>query len=108
MEKKRDVIRSQPYISIRGIRFIYLLPDSIAVPGLNRGDRIALLGEGRNDWIISELGILYAGGINVSLSAVNLMNRMKLFSASNIPQCFIIVQIRMQVKYPDKRPIDLT
>lgn len=36
--------------------------------GLQKGDRVGLISEGRNDWIISELGILYAGGINVPLS----------------------------------------
>lgn len=36
--------------------------------GLQKGDRIGLISEGRNAWIISELGILYAGGINVPLS----------------------------------------
>jgi len=36
--------------------------------GVQKGDRIALLSEGRNDWIISELAILYAGAINVPLS----------------------------------------
>ncbi len=36
--------------------------------GIQKGDRIALLSEGRNDWVIAELGILYAGAINVPLS----------------------------------------
>lgn len=36
--------------------------------GLQKGDRVALLSEGRNDWVISELGVLYAGGVNVPLS----------------------------------------
>ncbi len=36
--------------------------------GFNKGDRAALVADGRNDWIISELGMLYAGGINVPLS----------------------------------------
>lgn len=36
--------------------------------GLRKGDRVGLISEGRNAWIISELGILYAGGINVPLS----------------------------------------
>ncbi|MCW0481253.1 AMP-dependent synthetase/ligase [Gaoshiqia sediminis] len=36
--------------------------------GIRKGDRIALVSEGRNQWIISELGILYAGAINVPLS----------------------------------------
>jgi long-chain acyl-CoA synthetase len=36
--------------------------------GVEKGDRIALLSEGRNDWIISELSILYTGAVNVPLS----------------------------------------
>jgi long-chain acyl-CoA synthetase len=36
--------------------------------GFKKGERAALVADGRNDWIISELGILYAGGINVPLS----------------------------------------
>lgn len=36
--------------------------------GLQKGDRVGLISEGRNAWIISELGILYCGGINVPLS----------------------------------------
>ncbi len=36
--------------------------------GLEKGERAALLADGRNDWIISELGMIYAGGINVPLS----------------------------------------
>ena len=36
--------------------------------GVNKGDRLALISEGRNDWVVSELGILYAGAINVPLS----------------------------------------
>lgn len=36
--------------------------------GFNKGDRIALLSEGCNSWIIGELAILHAGGVNVPLS----------------------------------------
>ncbi len=36
--------------------------------GVSKGDRIALLSEGRNAWVISELGILYTGAINIPLS----------------------------------------
>lgn len=36
--------------------------------GIKKGDRLALLSEGRNNWVISELGILYTGAINVPLS----------------------------------------
>lgn len=36
--------------------------------GVKNGYKIALLSEGRNAWIISELGILYTGATNVPLS----------------------------------------
>ena len=36
--------------------------------GIHKGDRIALLSEARNDWVISELGILFCGAVNVPLS----------------------------------------
>ncbi len=36
--------------------------------GLKKGDRVSLIAEGRNAWVISELGILYAGAVNVPLS----------------------------------------
>lgn len=50
--------------------------------GLQKGERVGLISEGRNAWIIGELGILYAGGINVPLSvkldaANELMFRLK-------------------------------
>ena len=36
--------------------------------GVEKEDRVALLSEGRNDWVISELGILFTGAVNVPLS----------------------------------------
>ncbi len=36
--------------------------------GIQKGDRIALISEGRADWVVAELGILYTGAINVPLS----------------------------------------
>jgi long-chain acyl-CoA synthetase len=36
--------------------------------GLAKGDRVALISEGRNDWVMSELGILYAGAVDVPIS----------------------------------------
>ena len=36
--------------------------------GIKKGDRIGLISEGRIDWVISELGILHAGAVNVPLS----------------------------------------
>jgi len=36
--------------------------------GVKKGERIGLVAEGRNQWIISELGMLYVGAVNVPLS----------------------------------------
>jgi len=36
--------------------------------GLTKGDRVALISEGRNDWVVSELALLYIGAISVPLS----------------------------------------
>jgi long-chain acyl-CoA synthetase len=36
--------------------------------GMQKGDRVALISEGRKDWAIAELAVLYAGAINVPIS----------------------------------------
>lgn len=36
--------------------------------GIKKGDRASLISEGRNDWVVAELGLLYTGAINVPLS----------------------------------------
>ena len=36
--------------------------------GIRKGDRVSLLSDGRNSWVIGEMGILHAGGVNVPLS----------------------------------------
>jgi long-chain acyl-CoA synthetase len=36
--------------------------------GIEKGDRISLISEGRNNWVIGELGVLYTGATNVPLS----------------------------------------
>lgn len=47
---------------------VYRLAAGLISMGIEAGDKIALLSEGRNDWVIGELGILYAGAVNVPLS----------------------------------------
>ena len=46
----------------------YMLAAGLISIGVETGDKIALLSEGRNAWIIGELGILHTGAINVPLS----------------------------------------
>ena len=40
----------------------------LASAGIRPGDKVAILAEGSNAWIISELGLFYAGAISVPLS----------------------------------------
>ena len=58
--------------------------------GFKKGDRAALIADGRNDWIISELGILYAGGINVPLS-IRLQNNELAFRIKHSGSKYIFV-----------------
>lgn len=47
---------------------VHRLAAGLMSMGVQAGDRMALLSEGRNDWIVGELGILHAGAVNVPLS----------------------------------------
>lgn len=49
-------------------RKVYALGAGLQQMGVEKGDNIALLSEGRNMWIISELALFYAGGVTVPLS----------------------------------------
>ena len=46
----------------------HLLGAGFIALGLKKGEKACLLSEGRNYWMFAELGILYAGGVNVPLS----------------------------------------
>ncbi len=65
--------------------------------GLKKGDRAGLIADGRNDWIISELGILYAGGINVPLS-IRLQNNELSFRLKHSGSKYIFVSKQHQHK----------
>lgn len=58
--------------------------------GIDKNDRITLLSEGCNDWVYSELGMLYAGGINVPLS-IKLTEKELVFRITHSDARFIIV-----------------
>lgn len=45
-----------------------LLAAGFMALGLEKGERVSLISEGRNLWILTELGILFAGGVDVPLS----------------------------------------
>ena len=58
--------------------------------GLQKGEKVALISEGRNQWIFAELGILYAGGVNVPLSFKLESDKDLLFRINHSDSRFII------------------
>ena len=67
MREKRDGVWTETsYTKTREEGIIYAA--GFMALGLRKGDKVALISEGRNAWIYSELGVLYAGGTDVPLS----------------------------------------
>ncbi|BAX78728.1 AMP-dependent synthetase/ligase [Labilibaculum antarcticum] len=59
--------------------------------GIKKTDRIGLLSEGRNAWVLSELGILFAGAVNVPLSVkLDAQNELK-FRLNHSEACIVVV-----------------
>ena len=65
-EKKEDKYEGTTYAQVKDSA--KQLSAGLIEIGLSKGDRVALLSEGQNAWLISELAIFYAGGVNVPLS----------------------------------------
>ena len=65
-EKLTDKYKASTYKEVQ--QSVYKLGAGLMSLGLRKGERAGLLSEGRNNWIISELSILYCGAINVPLS----------------------------------------
>jgi long-chain acyl-CoA synthetase len=66
LEKKFDVYEPLTYRQVQ--EQVFRFAAGLMSLGIQKGDRLALLSEGRNDWVISELGVLYVGAVNVPLS----------------------------------------
>ncbi len=65
-EKPQDKYEGTTYGETR--KQVYEFAAGLITLGIKKGDRLSLISEGRNSWVIGELGILYAGAINVPLS----------------------------------------
>ena len=65
-EKKGDAYSGSTYREIQ--ESVHAFAAGLIGLGVEKGDRLGLISEGRNDWVIAELGILFAGAINVPLS----------------------------------------
>ena len=65
-EKSGERYGPTTYAEMRGL--VHKFAAGLMSLGLGKGDRAALISEGRRDWIVSELGILFAGAVNVPIS----------------------------------------
>jgi long-chain acyl-CoA synthetase len=65
-EKQDGAWHGTTYAELRAL--VHRAAAGFLALGLRKGDRVALISEGRREWPVSELGILYAGGVNVPIS----------------------------------------
>jgi long-chain acyl-CoA synthetase len=65
-EKPQDKYEGTTYGETK--KQVYEFAAGLIKLGIRKGDRLSLISEGRNYWVVGELGILYAGAVNVPLS----------------------------------------
>ena len=65
-EKIGDVWEPTTYSET--LRQAYRIGAGLMALGVQKGEKVSYLSEGRNLWVIGELGVLYAGAVNVPLS----------------------------------------
>lgn len=66
LEKTGKEFQPTTYLQVK--EMVYRLGAGLQSLGVNKGDNMALLSEGRNMWVIGELAMFYAGAVNVPLS----------------------------------------
>ena len=64
--------------------------------GIEKGDRIAIISEGRNQWLICDLGILFIGAVNVPLS-VKIEEPTELKFRLSHADCVLIIASNVQI-----------
>lgn len=95
-EKTSDKYESTTYKELQ--QQIHQFAAGLLSLGLTKGDRVALISEGRNDWVISELAILYCGAINVPISVkIEELNDLK-FRLLHSECKFVIVSLNQLPK----------
>ncbi len=87
-EKDRGKYRGRTYreVSFLARKFAGGLIDM----GIEKGDTISIISEGRSQWVISELGIFYAGAISVPIS-IKINELPDLLARLNHAQCSTII-----------------
>ncbi len=66
--EKHNTKRFEPTTYAEAHEIVCEIGGGLAAAGIGRGERVSILSEGCNDWILSELGLLYAGAVSVPLS----------------------------------------
>lgn len=88
-EKKTDKFESTSYKEIQ--QLVHRFAAGLISLGIQKDDKITLLSEGRNAWLICELGMLYAGAVNVPLSVkLSELNELK-FRITHSESRFVII-----------------
>ncbi len=87
-EKRDGYYRTATYRETR--EAVLTVAGGLLAAGLDKGDRVALLSQGCNEWVYGELGVLYAGGVNVPLSIKLTVNEL-IFRINHSGARFLIV-----------------
>lgn len=66
LEKKTDRYEGTTYARMREL--VHQFAAGLLSLGIRKGDRLSLIADARNDWVISELGMFYVGAIDVPIS----------------------------------------
>ncbi len=66
LEKRNNKYKGATYKEVQ--KKVHAFAAGLINLGIKKGDRIALLSEGKNNWVIGEMGILMSGAINIPLS----------------------------------------
>ncbi|MCF8232522.1 MAG: AMP-binding protein [Bacteroidales bacterium] len=88
-EKQQGLYQSINYGDFREL--VHRFAAGLAQIGVKKGERVALLSEGRNDWLMSELGVLYNGAVCVPLSTKLNEDREIIFRLNHSETTTIIV-----------------
>ena len=67
-EKNLDTNQWEPTTYAETLHQAKRIAAGLMALGVEKGDKISYLSEGRNMWVIGELGVLFAGAVNVPLS----------------------------------------
>lgn len=97
-EKKNGQYEPTTYLETQELTSTFA--NGLLALGVKANDHLSLLSEGRNKWIISELGILYTGAVNVPLS-IKLEASEILFRVNHSESRFLIVS-KQQTPKVDK------